>query len=109
MRISDFTDVNDNDKLFFMKWNDAVREAKKQHVYINGPVMRNLLKTFAATAKKEGLKRINLLMHAWTLWSTGKIDSYDVTIFLKDYDEANWYVDFEYTGINNMKEYVDQK
>jgi hypothetical protein len=35
MCISDFTDVNDNDKQFFLKWNDAVREAKLQNVYLS--------------------------------------------------------------------------
>lgn len=48
--------------------------------------MNNLLKTFAKTAKENGINRINLLMHAWTLWSAGRIDANDVTTFLQDYD-----------------------
>jgi hypothetical protein len=62
--------------------------AKRQNVYISNAVMRDLLKTFAKTAKQQGLKRINLLMHAWTLWSTGRIEANDVTNFLYDYDKA---------------------
>lgn len=88
MRISDFTDVNENDKQFFLRWNHAVRQAKKHNVYISDPVLRELLTSFAKKAKQEGIKRINLLMHAWTLWSTGRIESSDVTSLLLEYDKA---------------------
>jgi hypothetical protein len=88
MRISDFTDVNDNDKQFFLKWNDAVREAKRQNVYLSENVMHEMLKSFAGRAKQDGIKRISLLMHAWTLWSTGRIDSEEVTNLLLEYDKA---------------------
>lgn len=88
MRISDFTDVNENDKQFFLKWNQSVREAKQANVYISDPVMRELLQSFAKKSKLDGIKRTALIMHAWTLWSTGRIDSSDVTNFLLDYDRA---------------------
>jgi hypothetical protein len=43
---------------------------------------------FSIIAKKEGIKRINVIMHGWTLWSSGKITSDEVTQFIKAYDEA---------------------
>lgn len=39
-------------------------------------------------AQKSGIPRINLVMHAWTLWSVGQIGSSDVIKGLSEYDEA---------------------
>lgn len=50
--------------------------------------MKDLLTKFAITARQSGIKRVSLIMHAWTLWSTGKISSVDVTYFLSVYDNA---------------------
>jgi hypothetical protein len=88
MRISDFTDVNENDKVFFMKWNEAVHDSKRVNVYLNAEAMRELIDRFAKTVKGIGLRRVNLLMHAWTLWSAGRIESDDVIFLLKAYDDA---------------------
>jgi len=55
--------------------------------------MKNILRSFAKKVKEIKdpnlqIPRISLVMHAWTLWSTGKITSIDVTNFLYDYDSA---------------------
>ena len=49
--------------------------------------MAEVLGTFAVAAKRSGLKRLNLVMHGWTLWSSGIIDSQEVLKFLQQYDE----------------------
>lgn len=38
--------------------------------------------------QKKGIPRINLVMHAWTLWSVGQISSNDVVRGLAEYDES---------------------
>lgn len=50
--------------------------------------MMEMMMDFAKQAKRDNIKRINMIMHAWTLWSAGKITSEEVTLFLKNYDEA---------------------
>jgi hypothetical protein len=50
--------------------------------------MVNILSKFAVTAKTLNIKRISLVMHAWTLWSAGKISPIDATTFLNAYETA---------------------
>lgn len=66
-----------------------MRKAKKEHVYLSENVMSALLESFAVEAGRSGLKRSNLLMHGFTLWSSGKISSSDVIMFLNAYDKNN--------------------
>lgn len=88
MRISEFSDVNENDKFFFVKWNDTIYEAKKKHVILKHDVFIGVLEKFAGIAKAEGIKRINMVIHGWTLWSSGKVSAEEVTSFLLAYDNA---------------------
>lgn len=65
-----------------------MHHSKKTNVYLNEENIRELLQHFAKIAKKERLKRASLVMHAWTLWSAGRIASEDVHFFLNAYDKA---------------------
>lgn len=75
MRICDFSDVNEGDKQFFIKWNSIVHETRKTKVILGHNEMMEMMMDFAKQAKRDNIKRINMIMHAWTLWSAGKITS----------------------------------
>lgn len=47
-----------------------------------------MLIEFAKTAKRDQFKRLNVIMHGWTLWSSGKINAEEVKLFLKTFDQA---------------------
>jgi hypothetical protein len=87
MRICDFSDVNESDKKFFIKWNEIVHEGKSQQGVIGHEEMLGLLKRFAKEGKAAGIRRIHMVMHGWTLWSAGKISADDVAFFLQEYDQ----------------------
>lgn len=91
MRIEEFQDVNDADKEFICMWNDMVHTTKKKKPIITSALLLEMLKEFAVLARKAGIQRLNLLMHCWTLWSTGKIVSDNVTEVLLCYDQATDY------------------
>jgi hypothetical protein len=40
--------------------------------------MPHLFIEFSGIAERKGIPRINLVMHAWTLWSVGQISAEDV-------------------------------
>ena len=48
--------------------------------------MPKIFVEFSEIAQKKGIPRINLVMHAWTLWSVGQINSNDVIKGLSHYD-----------------------
>ena len=73
--------------MFFINWNKAIHEARKIHVILGREEILEVLTSFAITAKKQGLKRLNLVMHGWTLFSSGIINSRDVNTFLQSYDD----------------------
>ena len=50
--------------------------------------MPNIFVEFASMAQKSGIPRINFVMHAWTLWSVGQINSQDVLKGLNSYDDS---------------------
>ena len=92
MRIREFTDVNEVDKTFFIEWNDFMhtyRLRKNGNVVYPGK-LRGLLVQFAEVlANKTDFEiRLNLIMHLWSLWSLGQIDSDDIAPVLVRYDEA---------------------
>lgn len=80
--------MNDSDKLFFVTWNNAIYESRKTCKLIDHEEMVNILAKFAVTAKALNIRRISLVMHAWTLWSAGKISPIDATTFLNAYETA---------------------
>ncbi len=88
MRIEDFSDVNDNDKKFFIEWNNFIHNRRKKYGIVYVHDMPNLFVEFAAIAQKKGIPRINFVMHAWTLWSVGQIASQDLARGLSEFDES---------------------
>lgn len=93
MRITDFTDINETDKHFFIAWNQAMYAAKRGSEFLSEEDLRELLHNFAKIAKKKNFKRISMLIHSWTLFSVGKISAEDVTTFLNVFDTAEaWYL-----------------
>lgn len=50
--------------------------------------MPDLFVKFSGMIYQKGIPRINLVMHAWTLWSVGQISSNDVVRGLQEYDES---------------------
>jgi RIO-like serine/threonine protein kinase len=88
MRITDFTDINETDKQFFIAWNQAMYAAKRGSEFLSDEDIRALLQSFARTAKKKNFKRISILIHSWTLFSVGRISAEDVTTFLNAFDTA---------------------
>jgi len=65
-----------------------VHRARKEHVYMNGEVVREALLGLAGRAKGLKVRRINLVVHGYTLWSSGKASAEDVSAFLKAYDQS---------------------
>jgi hypothetical protein len=47
-----------------------------------------MLTDFARIAKSKNIMRVNILMHAWTIWSAGRIVSDDILKILDAYDNA---------------------
>lgn len=86
MRIGDFTDVNEQDKHFFITWNKLLREQRNTHVIVGYNELIDVLSQFAKSATQTNIKRLNLVMHGWTLWSAGLINADDVSNFLQIYD-----------------------
>lgn len=80
--------MNDNDKKFFIEWNGFIHENRKKLSIIYVHDMPNLFVEFSGMIQKKGIPRINLVMHAWTLWSVGQISSNDVVRGLAEYDES---------------------
>jgi hypothetical protein len=50
--MGEFTDVNEQDKLFFISWNKAIHEAKSIHVILGREEILEVLSNFARTAKE---------------------------------------------------------
>lgn len=88
MRICDFSDVNETDKQFFIKWNCVVHETRKKYLILGHSEIMEMLIDFARAAKRDQFKRLHIIMHAWTLWSSGKINAEEVKLFLKTFDQA---------------------
>jgi len=88
MRISDFTDVNEGDKQFFLKWNNIIHDSRKTNGFVGHDEIVEALREFAVIGKQQHIKRINMVMHGWTLWSAGKISADEVNHFLSIYDET---------------------
>ena len=88
MRIEDFGDVNANDKKFFIEWNGFIHEKRREMEIIFSFQIPKLFVEFCSMIRKEekGIPRINLVMHAWTLWSSGQINSNDVMAGLSEFD-----------------------
>lgn len=90
MRISDFSDVSDSDKRFFLVWNDFMSKNKRNQAnnYVDADTMGEILKKFCATCKGNQIHRNSLLMHLWTMWSAGKIGSFLISVCLDIYDKS---------------------
>lgn len=86
LRIQDFTDVNENDKKFFIEWNNFIYDSRKKLSIIFKHDIPKLFVEFAKTAREKKIPRINFVMHAWTLWSVGVISDTDITKGLAEYD-----------------------
>jgi hypothetical protein len=108
LRIEDFSDVNDNDKKFFIEWNNFIHDYKKSVSIIFSFDVPRIFVNFSGLAALIGIPRINLVMHAWTLWSVGQISSGDVITGLNKFDETskNGYLDDkpEATNLNPEQE-----
>lgn len=63
-----------------------MHEAKIKYVIMGHEELLDVLDDFAKIAKKEDIKRLSIIMHGWTLWSSGKLTSNEVTNFIKAYD-----------------------
>ena len=61
LRIGEFSDVNENDKAFFVSWNESVRQYRQERQVVTGSSLEKLVDDFAAKAKREGLSRVNLV------------------------------------------------
>jgi hypothetical protein len=80
--------VNDNDKKFFIEWNGFIHDYKKRMFIIYSHDMPQIFVEFAGLAPQKGIPRINLVMHAWTLWSVGQINANDIINGLNKFDES---------------------
>lgn len=40
MKIGDFSDVNENDKSFFIAWNEEIYKVKKNNIYLTEDILR---------------------------------------------------------------------
>ena len=73
IRISDFSDVGEQDKHFFLSWNNFVKNAKKGRDFIEREEMVQMLEQFASKGAETNLSRTSIFIHCWTLWSAGRI------------------------------------
>jgi hypothetical protein len=91
MRINEFSDVSESDKHFFLNWNDYMSRNKnlKGFNYVDNDTMREIAQEFCRKCKIQGIQRNNLLMHLWTLWSTGKIGPDAISLCLNIYDKSD--------------------
>ena len=89
LRINDFSDVNEGDKAFMIRWDEIVHNYKSKNGVLGNNETMEMLCEFAVVGKREGMKRINMTMHGWTMWSSGKISRDDVLVFLKCFDAAS--------------------
>lgn len=86
LKIEDFTDVNSNDKHFFIHWNTFIHEKRKKMSLIYSYDMPKMFTEFSKDAPSLNIPRINIVMHGWTLWSVGQIKSLDLIKALYQYD-----------------------
>jgi hypothetical protein len=76
MRINDFSDVTQWDKILYSEWNNLVRNEKKQLKIIED--VTELAEKFVKLCKQKGIPKININIHFYALWSVGRINSSDM-------------------------------
>lgn len=86
MKISDFTDVTDSDKVFLILWNQLIHAAKKENPILTEKGLFKVLKQLVTKLGKD--QRLNLMTHLWALWSLGKITKYQVLQVLTEFDSC---------------------
>jgi len=69
-----------------MKWNELMHVAKKKYTIIDQTVIMNIMQKLVVVCKKNNVPRMNLIMHLWTLWSTGKICSANIISIISLFD-----------------------
>lgn len=57
----------------FIKWNEFKHESEKKLKIVYDHDIPRLFVEFARNAPANKLNRINLIMHAWALWSVGQL------------------------------------
>jgi hypothetical protein len=73
LRLEEFEDITQEEKVLFELWNEVVRSNVKMRQTIDNNKMIWLTLEFARLCKLKKIRRLNLFTHCWTLWSTGKL------------------------------------
>jgi hypothetical protein len=70
-----------------MKWNELIHAAKRKYNIMDQNVMMKVLTKLVSVCKKFNIPRMNLIIHLWTLWSSGKIQGANIITVISLFDQ----------------------